>query len=251
MKGKRYKKKKVNKSKFIISIIQLILIGVICFSGVKIVKWYLNNKENKKILNEVSKNITVCDNKNDKYNVDFESLKQQNPDTIAWIKVENTNIDFPVVKGTDNDYYLRHNFSKEYNVAGWIFADYKNKLDGTDRNIVIYGHNMRDDSMFGTLKNVIKEDWYNNEKNKYVTLITEKENIKYEVFSTYQIEAEEYYVQTNINDSEYDEFIQKVKSRSIKDFGVRVSDTDSILTLSTCANNNKYRIVLHAKKVSE
>ena len=110
---------------------------------------------------------------------------------------------------------------------------------------------MRDDSMFGTLKNVIKEDWYNNEKNKYVTLITEKENIKYEVFSTYQIETEEYYIQTNINDSDYNEFIQKIKSRSVNDFGVDVSNEDSILTLSTCANNNKYRVVLHAKRVNE
>ena len=187
------------------------------------------------------------DSNNEEYKIDFAKLKQKNSDAIAWIKVNGTDIDFPVVKGTDNSYYLTHNFDKEKNKAGWIFADYRNKFDGTDKNIIIYGHNMKNGSMFASLKDVIKEEWYNNENNKYIALITENENCKYQVFSVYQIETEEYYLQTNI--SNFKEFVEKIKGRSKKDFNVDIKETDSILTLSTCADNTKYRVVLHAVKI--
>lgn len=120
--------------------------------------------------------------------MNFEKLKQENSDTVAWLKVENTNIEIPVVQAKDNSYYLTHNFNKKYNVAGWVFADYKNKFDETDKNIVVYGHNMRDDSMFGSLKNVINEEWYDNKDNQYITFITENEYQTYQIFSIYQTE---------------------------------------------------------------
>lgn len=234
-----------------ITTIQIILIAIIIFSGIKIIEWIKSNKENRDIMNQIKDGVTVYrdeENSNEeKYKIDFEKLKQKNSDTIAWIKVNGTDIDFPVVKGTDNSYYLTHNFNKEKNKAGWIFADYKNKFDGTDKNIVIYGHNMRDGSMFAGLKDVIKEDWYNNENNKYVTLITENEYQTYQVFSVYQTEVEEYYLQTNILN--FNEFIEKIKNRSKKDFNVEIKETDNLLTLSTCADNTKYRVVLHAVKI--
>ena len=109
---------------------------------------------------------------------------------------------------------------------------------------------MRDNSMCGSLKWVINEDWYNNEDNKYITLITENETQIYEVFSVYQIEKEDYYIQTNFNtEKEFNTFAQTINKRSKKDFNVDVNENDNILTLSTCANNNKYRVVLHAKKI--
>lgn len=201
-------------------------------------------------MSEIKENVVInneMDSNNEEYKIDFAKLKQKNSDAIAWIKVNGTDIDFPVVKGTDNSYYLTHNFDKEKNKAGWIFADYRNKFDGTDKNIIIYGHNMKNGSMFASLKDVIKEEWYNNENNKYIALITENENCKYQVFSVYQIETEEYYLQTNI--SNFKEFVEKIKGRSKKDFNVDIKETDSILTLSTCADNTKYRVVLHAVKV--
>ena len=248
--AKHYNKKKTN----IISIILLFIFIILLFySGTKIVIWYMNNQNNKKISDEIAEFVTVDETKEDdeeKYVVDFEKLKEKNSDIVAWLKVKGTNIETTVVKSTNNDYYLTHNFNKEYNSAGWIFADYKNKLDGTDKNLVIYGHNMRDDSMFGSLKWVINEDWYNNEDNKYITLITENETQVYEVFSVYQTEKEDYYIQTNFNtEKEFNTFAQTIKKRSKKDFNVDVNKEDNILTLSTCANNNKYRVVLHAKKI--
>lgn len=238
------------KSKILITLIQIVLIAVIIFSGIKIIEWIKSNKKNKDIISEIKENVVInneMDSNNEEYKIDFAKLKQKNSDAIAWIKVNGTDIDFPVVKGTDNSYYLTHNFDKEKNKAGWIFADYRNKFDGTDKNIIIYGHNMKNGSMFASLKDVIKEEWYNNENNKYIALITENENCKYQVFSVYQTETEEYYLQTNI--SNFKEFVEKIKGRSKKNFNVDIKETDSILTLSTCADNTKYRVVLHAVKV--
>lgn len=238
------------KSKILITLIQIVLIAVIIFSGIKIIEWIKSNKKNKDIMSEIKENVVInneMDSNNEEYKIDFAKLKQKNSDAIAWIKVNGTDIDFPVVKGTDNSYYLTHNFDKEKNKAGWIFADYRNKFDGTDKNIIIYGHNMKNGSMFASLKDVIKEEWYNNENNKYIALITENENCKYQVFSVYQIETEEYYLQTNI--SNFKEFVEKIKGRSKKKFNVDIKETDSILTLSTCADNTKYRVVLHAVKI--
>ena len=248
--AKHYNKKKSNIPSIIL---MCFFTALLIYSGTKIVIWYMNNQNNKKISDEIAEFVTVDETKEDdeeKYVVDFEKLKEKNSDIVAWLKVKGTNIETTVVKSTNNNYYLTHNFNKEYNSAGWIFADYKNKVDGTDKNLVIYGHNMRDDSMFGSLKWVINEDWYNNEDNKYITLITENETQVYEVFSVYRIEKEDYYIQTNFDtEKEFNTFAQTIKKRSKKDFNVDVNENDNILTLSTCANNNKYRVVLHAKKI--
>ena len=255
-KGKRYKEnsrknEKTNKN-LISNIILILFIILFIFSSFKIIMWILNNRENKKIAEEISQSI-IIDEENkeekDKYKVDFQTLKEKNSDTVGFLKVNGTNIEYTVVKGTNNSYYLKHNFNKKSNSAGWIFADYKNKVDGTDKNLVIYGHNMRDDSMFGSLKNILNDDWHNEEENKYVTFVAENDNSIYEVFSVYQVADEDYYITTDFKDNEFNDFIKTIKSRSKFDFGVDVNENDNILTLSTCANNNKYRVVLHAKKI--
>ena len=257
-KGNRYKentKKKVKTNKNLIpNIILIFFIILFVFSGFKIIMWFLNNRENKKIAEEISQAITINEEnveEKEKYKVDFQALKDKNSDTVGFLKVNGTNIEYTVVKGTNNSYYLKHNFNKESNSAGWIFADYKNKVDGTDKNLVIYGHNMRDDSMFGSLKNILNDDWHNEEENKYVTFITENDNSIYEVFSVYQVAEEDYYITTDFKDNEFNDFIKTIKSRSKFDFDVDINESDNILTLSTCANNNKYRVVLHAKKIIE
>lgn len=252
--AKHYNKRK-SKGKIVYILLIILFLVMIVFSSMKIIKWYLNNNENKKIKNELSDMVTVNENASndkDKYTIDFNDLKNINQDAIAWLKVNGTDIQYVIVKANNNDYYLRRNFNKQYNVAGWPFADYKNKFDGTDKNIVIYGHNMLSNAMFGTLPNILKEDWYNNEENYNILLATEQGNVMYRVFSVYQIENEDYYIQTQFNDNNaFKEFINTIKGRSIKDFNTEVTENDSILTLSTCASTNKYRIVLHAKKIVE
>ena len=247
-KNKRYKKVILN------IIIYMILLFVLIYSGIKIFKWYKDKTNNNKIAEQIKSTVIVEDKNEDEnkeeYTVDFNKLKEQNNETVAWIKVNNTNVEYPVVRATNNSFYLNHSFDKSKNSAGWIFADYKNKFDNTDKNIVIYGHNMRDDSMFGSLKNILNSNWYNNEENTNIALYTENEKYIYKVFSIYKIESEDYYIKTEFsNDNEFEKFIKTLKKRSIKNFNIDISKEDSILTLSTCANNNKYRVVLHSKKI--
>lgn len=247
----RKKQKKKNKN-FFNGIIYLILIGLLIYSGIKIFKWNKENSNNNNITDKINEAVTVEKNSEGKedFNINFNTLKKQNEDTVAWIKVNNTNVKYPVVKAKENSFYLTHSFDKSNNSAGWIFADYKNKFDDTDKNIVIYGHNRRDGSMFSSLKNALNPNWYNNDLNRNILLYTENEEYNYEIFSIYKIESEDYYIKTEFNDeNDFEDFLNTITKRSVQDFGVNVSKDDSILTLSTCANNNKYRVVIHAKKV--
>ena len=242
-KNKKYKKAILN------LILYIILLSILIYSGIKIFKWHKDKTNNNKIVEQIKSAVIVEEKNKDEYTVDFNRLKEQNNETIAWLKVNNTNIEYPVVKGTNNSFYLNHSFDKSNNSAGWIFADYRNKFDNTDKNIVIYGHNMRDGSMFGSMLNILNAKWYENEENTNITLYTENEKSIYKVFSVYKIENEDYYIKTEFkNDNEFEGFVKNLKKRSIKDFNVYVSKDDNILTLSTCANNNKYRVVLHSIK---
>ena len=239
--------------KIIMRIIQIIFIILLIVSVVNIIIWIKNNNDSKKIKKELSSAITVEVDEDNKsvYKIDFKALKEKNTECVAWLKVNNTNIEYPVVKGDNNSFYLDHSFDGSVNYAGWPFADYKNNFNGTDKNIVVYGHNRRDGEMFGTLKNVLTEEWYNNNENYRIVFATEKEYAEYQVFSVYEVLNEEYYITTSFSNSEFEEFINTIKSRSVKDFGVNVTTKDKILTLSTCSNNNKYRTVLHAVKIEK
>lgn len=252
---------KIKNRKYMLIIIQLIFWLILIYSLSEIVKWCIHNKQNEKIIQEISNSITVLEEEQNKesevtkeensYEVDFDTLKKFNNDTVAFLKVNGTEIEYPIVKTTNNEYYLKHSFDKKNNAAGWIFADYKNKFDGSDKNIVIYGHNRKNGTMFSSLKNILNKNWYENEENLKIQLITEDDYFIYEVFSVYKIKKEEYYLQTNFkNDETYLRFIETLKKRSIKNFDIDVNEQDQILTLSTCANDNDYRIVLHARKIS-
>ena len=232
--------------KLILMIFFIIFLGGFIYSFYEIVMWKLNVNENKKIQDNLNDKITVTKEEK-KYDIDFKSLKEINSDTIAYIKVNNTNIDYVVVKGNDNEYYLHHNFEKKSNIAGWVFGDYHNKFDESDRHLVIYGHSTKDGSMFGTLTNVLQSDWYENTENHKILLVTEMNTYYYQVFSTYAIVPEDYYINTEFkSNTEFTEFINKIKSRSIYNYGVEVSEKDKILTLSSCIGQGEQRVVLHA-----
>ena len=246
--GKHSKK---NKSKFLLILLQIIFVAIFIYSGYHIINWYKENKENNEILTQMSETVKIEKDEDgtNYYKIDFEKMKQTNEDIVAWIKVNNTKVEYPIVQGDDNSYYLTHSIDKKYNAGGSIFVDSQNKLDGTDRNIVIYGHNRRDGSMFGTLKNALNKEWYDNEENKYITIVTPNGESKYEIFSIYQIEKEDYYIKKNFTDEEFKSFIDIIKSRSVKDFNTDIDENSKVLTLSTCANDNKYRVVIHAKEI--
>ena len=232
---------KIKKGNLLIGFIQVISIIIIIISLYYIYLWYIDNKKTENILLFKVENI------------DFNKLINKNPDTIGWIKVLGTDINYPVVQTNNNDFYLTHSFDKSYNKAGWIFADYINKNlknNELDKNTIIYGHNRQNNSMFGTLSNVFKEEWLSNKENHYINFSTLNNNMVWEVFSTYTIEKEEYYIQSNFSsDEEYISFLNTIKNRSTYKYDVNISKEDKILTLSTCTNVGKGRTVLHAKLI--
>lgn len=184
------------------------------------------------------------------YELDFEKLFSINSRTVGWIKVPNTSIDYPVAQHSDNSFYLNHSFDKSWNSAGWIFADYRNKFDGTDKNIILYGHNRMDSSMFATLRNTQNSSWFNNNTNKYLTFTLPNSTEVYEVFSVYTIKSETYYLTTDFSsDEDYLKFLNTLKGRSIHNFNVNLSAEDRIVTLSTCDATGKSRVILHARKI--
>jgi sortase B len=256
------KKYRLNKKNLILFILLLVFLTIMVYSSYNIVVYILDNNANREIKEKTEESITIIDDNDDnkteisdpddkveKIKVDFATLKSQNPDTVAYLKVNGTNVSYVVVKGNNNAHYLYYNFNNNRNVSGWIFADYHNKLDGNDKNLVIYGHNVEDGSMFGSLKNILTSEWQNNKDNLQVTLVTEHGTEIYQVFSTYEIEVEDYYINTEFNsDEEFNEFVTKLYNRSNHDYGIPVSKDDHIITLSTCKDMGYKRVVLHAKR---
>lgn len=235
----------LNKILRIINILEVIvLILLLSFSTTKIVTWNKENIETKALITELN---TIKDTQNDTLNIN--ELKSKNNDTIGWIKVNNTNIDYPLVQSKDNNYYLTHNYNKKKTSAGWIFLDKRNNKDLSNKNNIIYGHSRKDKSMFGTLKDTLNKKWYKNKDNLIIKITTETKKYNYEVFSIYTIEKENYYLQTDFTTKkEYKTFLNILRERSIYDFKTDIENTTSILTLSTCYKDNQ-RVVVHAKLI--
>ncbi len=242
------------KKKKVIKLINLLFI-IICFLGVifslkNVLSWKISNKENeetfKKIDEIINESIITNEENETVYDIDFESLKKQNSDVVGYLKVNNTKIDYVVVKGKDNDYYLNHDFNKKKNKAGWIFTDYRNKVNGEDRNLVIYGHETHDGTMFGSLSNLLKEENLNDQT--IITFITDSSEKQYQIFSIYTIEPEDYYIKTEFSVEEFEKFKEKLKERSKYKININLKNKN-ILTLSTCQKYGAKRLAVHAVEI--
>lgn len=180
----------------------------------------------------------------------LQTLLSINEDTVGWIKVNNTKINYPVTQSKDNDYYLNRDFYLNRTANGWIFMDYRNNANDLDKNTIIYGHALLNGYMFGDLRETIKSNWYKNEKNLYVTFNTIEKDMVWEIFSIYRVPYTTDYLKVDFfDDDDFSDFIDLITSRSVYNFGVKVNSDDFILTLSTCSGNDNGRLVLHAKLV--
>ncbi len=268
--GKSQKKKSVIPLIFVL----IISLGVFAYSAFNIVKWQQDNNQIKDItekINDTTDVQEVVDNKNvevieppknvqksDPYwdyikvpliSVDFNELKSTNKETVGWIQVMGTNINYPFVQTKDNSYYLSHDFSKKVNSAGWVFMDYRNNVQEFDRNNIIYAHGRLDTTMFGSLKNILSSGWLKNTDNYVIRLSTEYENTLWQVFSVYRIKTTNDYIQVEFDDdAEFNEFAKMLIGRSAHNFNTTIASTDKILTLSTCYNQTD-KVVLHAKLI--
>lgn len=197
-------------------------------------------------------------NNTDKYSnisfmsVDFKDLLEKNKETVAWIKVNNTKVNYSVVQHNDNEYYLTHDFNKNKNINGWVYGDYRDDFKYFGTNTILYAHNMTNKTMFGSLTWCLKESWYTFEENHYIKLSTPYSNTVWRIFSIYTIEPEVYYLKTYFSSNEeHQEFLDTIHKRSIYNFNLeeKLTTNDKILTLSTCSDDGTKRVVIHAKMI--
>ncbi len=272
---KKKKKRKLKKGTIFNALIIICIIGAIgvfIYSSIDIYKWHEDNKQIEKITDEINEKVNITDinpddevvvNENDEpkenpywdyikmsmIDVNMEELKATNTDAIGWIQVNGTNINYPFVQTDNNDYYLTHAFNKSYNNAGWVFLDYRNDPNDLDRNTVIYAHGRWDKTMFGSLKNLLNSNWYNNLDNHVIKVYINGKSTLWQVFSVYHLPTTNDYIQVAFNsDDTFKQFVDMLQARSYYKFNTTVSATDKIITLSTCYNDNE-KMVMHAKLI--
>ncbi len=213
---------------------------------------YIDTEENEEENSNSNNYTTSPSSYYTKYNQIFDELTSINDETIGWLTVNNTKVNYPVVQHTDNDYYLKRDFNKKNNSYGWIYMDYRNNIYNLSNNTIIWGHNLRNGMMFGTLRYATNESWYKNPDNQIITFNTKVKNMKWKIFSIYKIPVTNDYLYANFGDlNEFQSFLDMIRGRSMYDFGVNVSKEDHILTLSTCGPTSATRLVIHAVLVNE
>ena len=272
---RKMKKKKLRFRKWVIAVFFVFFLSILLIGSIGIYFWLNDNNEIDKIQEKVvddtkvkekedndnTEQINPPEDKADDYwdyikmnllEVDFNDLLAKNSDTVGWIQVQGTNINYPIVQTTNNDYYLNHAFDKTENKAGWVYMDYRNNAVDFNQNTIIYAHSRYNGTMFGSLKNILNNSWYTNKEIHVIRLSTPTENTMWQVFSVYAIAKESYYITPSFSTTEsYQEFLNTIKGRSEVDFSGTVSIGDKVLTLSTCKDNFGNRIVMHAKLIKK
>ena len=271
--ARRELRKKQRKKNIIFFLVLITFLAILVYSVIQIINWFKDSKAIKDEMSNINEVVTITETtKEDKkvevveskeeksspywdyikmnlIDVDFKELKKVNSDVKGWIQVNGTNINYPFVQTSDNDYYLTHSITKQKNSAGWVFMDYRNNAKSFNKNTIIYAHARVNQYMFGTLKNTLKSNWLNNTSNHVIKISGEKYNSLWQVFSVYHIPTTNDYIQTEFSDNnEFLEFATMLKNRSIHKFNTAVNEDDKILTLSTCYGNDE-KLVVHAKLI--
>lgn len=268
---KKLRRKRMRLKPVPFAILILICSSIFIFSLYTLVTWQLDNNKIKNLHSEIDdiSNGEFIKDKGDAfnppddkdsdywyyiglpfYNVDFDELLKKNKDTVAFIHMENNNINYPVVQSKDNSYYLTHAFDKSYNEAGWVFLDYRNNINSLSFNNIIYGHGRLNKTVFGSLKDTLDKKWQSNKDNLAIYISTPNENMIFQIFSIYTIKSESYYINTLFNNkNEKSKWLDTMIQRNTSTINTSVDTNDKILTLSTCLDDNGGRVVVQAKLI--
>ena len=179
--------------------------------------------------------------------IDLDALREINPDVIGWILIPDTQINYPLLRGEDNDYYLNHTWKGQKNSVGSIFLEHQNSADLMDDNTIIYGHNMRDGSMFADLRNYSVKDYWKG--NPFIYIITDAGVYRYDVIGAYSADLEGLTFGMEFDDEDsMNNFLRYIRKMSQFDTGIRPEATDRILTLVTCyGKTSETRWVVHGR----
>ena len=255
--------KKKKKSDVLLTIALIVAIAVFCYAAYNLYHIYTEYKKGTDEYNHIEE-MAVTERDPDSnevagpsaqlkapIEVDFDKLKSINEDVIGWIYVDALpDISYPIVQGKDNSTYLHQTYEKNYNFAGTIFVDYENSSDFNDCNTLVYGHNMKNGSMFGHLKKFTEDETlYNNDK--YFWILTPDRNYRYEIISAYTtgVNSDTYTLFKGPGE-EFEEYLKKIKGYSdIKTDDTELTIKDKIVTLSTCTGNESTRFVVQGKRV--
>lgn len=263
-KKNKINKEESNKKKKIIFTILMSILIVIAVSGIIYISYYtITSFKDKRDYTDILSNIKINEDeiKEEKTErmLQLEELQKENDEIIGWLEVEGTDINYPVTQTKDNDFYLTHNYKKEYSQAGCLFLDKDFDMINGSSNYLIYGHRNKNGIMFESLLKYSKEDFY--KEHTKIRFTTNKDDSKYEIMSIfysrvyYQSEQNvfRYYYFVNAeNEEEYNEYVNNCKNASIFDTGVTATYGDQLLTLSTCEYSQEDgRFVIVAKKVEE
>ena len=235
--------------KILLTVLCLIFVGIFAFSGYKlysIIHEYkvaenkyndlssqFVNSDRKKPDSEQSEEDKLANEETSPIDVDFDALREQCADVVGWIYSEDTVINYPMVIAEDNFYYLRRMIDGNYNSSGTLFLDCLNEGDFSSKNTLIYGHNMRDGSMFASIRNYDKQEYYDAHPKLYIN--TPDGNYRVEIFSGYITDADsDTYTIGFGSDEEYQAYLDKMVSQSAFTSDVKPTSADRIVTLSTC-----------------
>ena len=218
----------------------LLCVGVIFFCGYKIVYKEYKNLQGKRLYSSL-KNIEVKQEEGKtKVLSETEKLKGINSEYTAWIDIPETNIDYPIARTDNNEYYLTHSFDRADNFCGSIFMDYRNpnNLDEVKTNSVIYGHNMLNDSMFAELQNFKNKDFYENHKT-FVITDTSNQRITYDIIAVRLYVEGDYKPQFKWNsDDSFRDYLQTMNNKSMYKINCQITDKPTV-TLYTCDYTKK------------
>lgn len=237
---------------------------IFCISTYKLIVIYMEydvgNKEYKQLekykKDEESINSTVgTDSEGTSNNKEtiilFDELKKINEDIVGWIEIKDTNINYPITRAENNDYYINHTFEGNVNTSGSIFMNSKNNKDFSDYNSVIYGHNMKNNKMFHDLSNYKDKEFYN--EHNIIHVYTPGENYDYEIFSAYVTDANSNAYDSSFENNDYfADYLKDIKSKSFYETNVEVAKDNKIITLSTCTNGKvEERYVVQGRRISK
>lgn len=179
----------------------------------------------------------------------YATFISRNQDYVGWINIDGTPIDYPVVKGSDNDYYLNHNFDNKSDERGAIFMDYRNFGQGLDNHTIIYGHTMRNGTMFGSLENYMKEDYI--EEHPIIELTDLYTERRYKIISVYYAKADPELLDRQPSNG-MDSYLEDLRTRSMVDIDNIDTGSTQLLTLVTCSYEvNDGRYFIHALEVTD
>ncbi len=232
----------------------LFFIGLMIFSGYKISSILIEEKNSKSMYEELQDKAVADETKDDSndddntpispISVDFNTLKAESSDIIAWIYCPDTPINYPIVQSSDNDYYLRRLLDGSYNSSGTLFADYRSSSDFTGYTALVYGHNMKNDTMFGTLPCYREQSYYDEHPVMY--LLTPSQNYMVELFAGYVTSTTDSIYEAIDTQDERNNILQRSQEQSNFTANVEVADDDRLLILSTCSyeyENARYVVV--------